>query len=372
MTDLFTHLSAEIQALKNQNIWRTLKENRNYTLNFSSSDYLGIAQDFALAEKFYEQYPPHQLSFGASSSRLLTGNHLFYTQYEKQLSDIYSSAALCFNSGFDANVALISTLYRKGDAIFCDRLSHASIYEAIKLSGAQIFRFKHLDESHLQILLEKNRKNFRHALIVSEGLFSMDGDCCNIEALVELKLKYDAQLYIDEAHSFGIYGENGLGLVHAAKKTKEVDFLMLGLGKAAASVGGVLLCKELVKDYLINKAKRLIYSTAQAPLQMAWNIFVLQEMIERKEARAHLHFLISFFAEKLKQKGYLNIHHSPIFGLQLGNNLKVSEKALELQAKACLVYPIKTPTVPAGTERLRISLHAGLRQEDVQVLLGCL
>ena len=217
---MFERYKKELQELKQNFCERkliSLKKDGKYIfegnkkyLNLSSNDYLGIAEDRKILKKFLKIA---DFSMGAASSRLLTGSSYVYAKLECLLSALYrKDRALIFNSGYHANTGIMSALLSKKDVVFCDKLNHASILDGIKLSEAKMFRYKHLDYNHLEELLQKNRNDYETAIIVTESLFSMDGDIADLNKLIELKNKYNAILVVDEAHAFGVYGNRGLGL----------------------------------------------------------------------------------------------------------------------------------------------------------------
>ena len=217
-----------------------------HMLNLSSNDYLGLAGDTALKEEFLSHVSPGKFSFTSSSSRLLTGNSGEYDYLEKQLARLFDSeAALVFNSGYHANSGILPAVADHHSLILADKLVHASIVDGIGLSRARCIRFRHNNYEQLERLLSENHRNYEHIFIVTESIFSMDGDECDLNRLVELKKQYgNVFLYVDEAHAFGVRGERGLGCSEQYDHLHDIDFLVGTFGKALASIGAYLICSK--------------------------------------------------------------------------------------------------------------------------------
>ena len=196
----------ELEELKNDNRFRTIKTNDKSLYNFSSNDYLGLAHDKDLLQKFYQNYSFDNYKLSSSSSRLIDGSYLTVMRLEKKVEEIYGKPCLVFNSGFDANSSVIETFFDKKSLIITDRLNHASIYEGCINSRAKILRYKHLDVSALEKLLKKYSEDYDDILVVTETVYSMDGDCSDIKKICDLKDEYNFNLMVDEAHSYGVYG----------------------------------------------------------------------------------------------------------------------------------------------------------------------
>ena len=243
----------ELLKLKSENNFRSLKEFDGKEINFSSNDYLGITQDKKLLEEFYSKYRPR---LSSSSSRLMSGSYKEVIELEKRAEEIYKKSCIVFNSGFDANSSIIEIFYGKNSLIITDRLNHASIYEGIINSGAEIRRYKHLDMENLEEILKKYSGKYSDILVVCETIYSMDGDITPIKEITELKKKYNFSLMVDEAHSYGVYG---YGMAYNFNLIKDIDFLVIPLGKGGGSVGAFVFCEKILKEYIINKSRKFIF-----------------------------------------------------------------------------------------------------------------
>ncbi len=327
-------------------------------LNLNSNDYLGLLDCPDLRADFLSQagakYP-----LSSASSRLLTGNDLAYREFEQWLCEVYRCpSALVWDSGFHANSGIIPVLAIERTMIIADRLVHASIVEGIRLSGVPFTRYRHNDMADLEQIIRKNRDKYDRLWVVTEGVFSMDGDRAPLLELVALKDRYPGLLlYVDEAHSVGIFG-GGLGLSAELGVTHKIDLLVGTLGKALGSVGAFSLQSETLRDLFISSARPFIYSTALPPLNVAWSHYLFRQVLGMEERRAHLRHLISLFSDLLDLP-----MSSPILGLILPETL--TEAVEDLLAQGYYVRPIRKPTVPAGTERIRLSLTAALTEAEV-------
>ncbi|MEK7376298.1 MAG: 8-amino-7-oxononanoate synthase, partial [Candidatus Margulisiibacteriota bacterium] len=240
-------------------------------IDFSSNNYLGLSNHPKIIEAAKNAIDKY--GAGSLGSRLLSGSFDIHDELEAKTAEFkQKEAALVFNTGYQANVGIISTLAGKKDMALSDKLSHASIIDGIRLSGASHFRFKHNDMAHLEDVLKRERKRFRHVLIISESVFSMDGDLAPLKQLAGLKKKYDCLLFIDEAHATGVFGKTGAGLIEQERLSDKVDLIMGTFGKAMGSFGAYLACSRLMKNYLINACRSFIYSTALPPVVIAANI----------------------------------------------------------------------------------------------------
>lgn len=323
--------------------------------DFSSNDYLALSDHPRLKEA--SKKAVDLLGVSASASRLLSGDLKIHHQLEDRVAEFKGKeSALVFNTGYQANVGIISALYDKGDAIFCDRLSHASIIDAVRLSGSKLFRFNHNDCSHLESLLKKEGDEFKNRLIVTETVFSMDGDKPFLKELVEIKDKYNCFLMVDEAHATGIFGPNGAGVVEEQGLSDRIELIMGTFSKALGSFGAYLACSEKIKQYLINSCRSFIYSTALPPPVIAADIeainIVKDEPFRRKTLLANAEFFCSRFREAgFDVKGGSQI--VPLIVADAGRAVRISS---DLQKSGFWVLPIRPPTVPQGQARLRFSL----------------
>lgn len=344
--------------------------------NLSSNDYLGLSQNKKLSAEFFTSLHNGDTSdflMSASSSRLLTGNHQGYAQLEKALSTAYNGrAALAFNSGYHANLGILPALAGKGDLILSDKQNHASIIDGLRLSEATFKRYPHCDMQRLEKLLAAKRDEFENVFIVTESIFSMDGDSCDLPKLVELKNKYKAVLIVDEAHAVGVCGDKGLGLCEQAGVINDIDIILGTFGKAFCSVGAFAITSKTIREFLINTMRPLIYTTALPPIITRWNRFVLQKVITMQQKRTHLQELADYFRNGLLKKGLKTLGDSQIVPLITGENSAAIALAEKLQAGGILVFAIRPPTVAPGSARLRFSLHAGLTYETIDSILELL
>ena len=339
------------------------EENKKY-LNLSSNDYLGIAEDRKILKNFFKIA---DFSMGSASSRLLTGSSYVYAKLECLLAALYrKEKALVFNSGYHANTGIMSSLLSQKDVVFCDKLNHASILDGIKLSGAKMFRYKHLDYEHLEELLQKNRNDYDTAIIVTESLFSMDGDIADLNRLIELKNKYRAILIVDEAHAFGVYGNRGLGLAEEQNCIGDIDLIVGTFGKAIGSMGAFCTGHEILINYLINKCRPLIFSTAIPEINIAFSYYVITEVIPNlKQERKELIKTADRLKEKLTSLGLKTTGSSHIVPVILGENQTAVNVSKTLINNGYYLLPIRHPTVAANSARIRISLRADISYEEI-------
>lgn len=352
-----------LNELKNENNYRTLKNFSDDMINFSSNDYLYLANNNSLKDEFYKLYRPN---LSSSSSRLITGSTKEVMDFEKKAERIYKKPCITFNSGFDANSSIIETFYNKNSLIITDRLNHASIYDGIINSGAKCVRYRHLDMKHLENILIKYKDLYDDILVVSESIYSMDGDILDLEKICELKRRYNFDLMIDEAHSYGVYG---YGMSYNLGLIDDITFLTIPLGKGGASMGAMVILDEIYKDFIINKSRKFIFSTSLPPVNHAWNKFILEKMPEFKNYQEILKNLIEFTNDKLKFYNIPSHANSHIISIVIGDNKRIDKIQKNLRFKNYLVYGVKSPTVPLGTSRFRISLNPSIKHEDIDNFL---
>ncbi len=334
-------------------------------IDFSSNDYLGIATRADLRQEFFSAHDPRDLLMSASASRLLARTQTAFDDFEKSLRDAYGRSALIFNSGYHANTGLVSALVTKDYTILADKLVHASIIDGIKLSGAPFERFRHNDMRHLALLAEKISSQGRKLLIIVESVYSMDGDRAPLREIAEIKRKHDgALLYVDEAHAVGVEGPGGLGLVMAmGDQAADVDVIVGTLGKALGSTGAFAIMDDTFRSWAINRARSFIFSTALPPVTAQWSKFVFEKSLGMDSERSHLKALGNALGRTLRNGS--NSHIQPYM---LGNPHAAVEMSKALASDGFDVLPIRTPTVPPGTDRLRLSLSAALSIDDVEAL----
>src|SRR3989338_2087966 len=328
--------------------------NKEY-IDFSSNDYLGLSGHPKLIKAAKEAM--EEFGVGACGSRLLSGDlELHHKLEEKTALFKNKEAALFFNSGYQANTGIISSLYGKNDIIFFDRLSHASLIDGIILSQAKFLRFQHNDTAHLEELLKKERNKFKEALIITESIFSMDGDRAPLKEMVRLKEEYNCKIFADEAHATGIFGKNGSGVVEEEGLSEKIDFIMGTFSKALGGFGAYLATSRIIVEYLINTCRSFIYSTALPPAITACNLTSIDLIKEEPLRRKRLLESAQYFRDALRSKGFKVRSESQIIPIIIGGNSKTQEVAKRLQEKGYWVLPVRPPTVPQGEARLRFSL----------------
>lgn len=355
---------------------RNIQINHQSMLNLSSNDYLGLASNLHLREQFFDETPNEQRIMSSSSSRLLTGNFPEYEQLENSLSDAFHGrAALLFNSGYHMNIGILPALSDSKTLILADKLVHASLIDGIRLSTAKYLRYRHNDLNHLIQLLQKYHvdESFDRIIVVTESIFSMNGDETDLSELVRIKQQFNkVMLYVDEAHAIGVRGEQGLGCAEQYDVVDEIDFLVGTFGKALASVGGYLMCHPIVREYLINAMRPLIFSTAQPPICMAWTHFIFQKALKLSTQRQHLHAISQSLQHTIQHKGFECPSTSHIVPVIIGDSQKTVEKAKQLQHAGFYIMPVRPPTVPKNSSRLRICLNTQIDQTDLDQLVEML
>lgn len=362
MDQKLSKYSNELTVLKNSGNLRSLKRisSSDYHVNLSSNDYLGISK---------KNIPrPKGNAFGSGSSRLLTGNFVEYELLESELEKLYGRPSLFFNSGYHANIGILPALTEKDDLILSDKLNHASIIDGMRLCSAECMRFRHADYQHLTQILEKKRKDYNRVFIVSESVFSMDGDLADLEKLIEIKKQFDCFLYIDEAHALGVRGDKGLGLSEEKNCLDEIDLLVGTFGKAMNSIGAYVVCHKLLKDYLINKMRSLIFTTSLPPIVVNWNHIILRTIVKMRMEREHLQGISTQLRNALKELNIQTMGSSNIIPVLVGDSQKCVNLAEYLQKKGFLTFPIRPPAVPVNSARLRISVCADMDWDELKDL----
>lgn len=329
--------------------------NKKEYIDFSSNDYLGLSTHPKLIRE--AKKATDEFGTSSSASRLLSGDSQLHHRLEEKIADFKNKeAALFFNSGYQANAGIISSLYGKSDCIIMDRLSHASLIDGSLLSQAKLFRFRHNDAAHLELILKKERDKFKDVLIITETVFSMDGDIAPLEELVRLKEKYKCKIFVDEAHATGIFGKHGSGIVEEAGLAEKTDFIMGTFSKGLGGFGAYLAASQRVVDYLINACRSFIYSTALPPAVIACNLASIELIREEPDRRKELLAAAGYFRAGLKELGFDVRGDSQIVPLILGSSRRAVEFAALIQKKGYWVLPIRPPAVPENEARLRFSL----------------
>lgn len=336
------------------------------SINLSSNDYLGLAENRELQREFLSQLSGKEHLFSASSARLLSGNYEAHEKLETVLQTLYNRPILTFNSGYHANVGILPALADKQTLILADKLVHASLIDGIRLSAATVVRFRHNDYAQLEHLLETNTKKYRRIIVATESIFSMDGDEADLPKLVALKRRFpNVMLYLDEAHAVGVRGKNGLGCAEENNCIAEIDLLVGTFGKALASVGAYVVCSEVLRDYLINTARPFIFSTALPPINALWSAFVMERLPALTVERKLLKEKSDLFRQLLNGKGKADISTSHIVPFIVGASDRAVELSAQLREKGFYVLPVRPPTVPEGTARLRFSFSASVKEENI-------
>ena len=380
MPNLDDQLGAELEQLRGEGLYRTLRtitspqgarivlDGREF-LNFSSNDYLGLANDSVL--KRAATAALEEFGVGAGGSRLVCGNLQPYEELEHKLAAFKGKeAAIVFGSGYAANIGTITALVGEGDVVVLDKLDHASIIDGARQSGATVRVYPHKNLKKLEDILRRSGSS-RRKLIVTETVYSMDGDLAPRAEIAELKQKYGAWLMIDEAHATGLYAKNRRGLAEAAGVENQIDVTLGTLSKALGCAGGFVVGSQTLIDYLRNRARSLIYSTALPPAVVAAAAaavdFVMSDAGHQR--RDTLWRNVSEMKNGLSQLGIQNESRSPIMPILIGDESAAVELSRKLYDHGIFVPAIRFPTVPKGKARLRVTATAAHRTEDIHVFL---
>lgn len=362
-------LIKKLQIREQNNALRKLPI-QNDRIDFSSNDYIGFAKSEAIFNQTHQFLINNNfIENGATGSRLISGNHPLYEVTEKYLAHFHQSeTALIFNSGYDANIGFFSSVPQKEDFILYDELCHASIRDGIQLSKAKSYKFNHNDYEDLERLILKFIENKTNLYIVTESVFSMDGDTPDLEKIVNLSEKHSCYLVVDEAHAIGVFGEKGEGLIQYNGYQNSVFARIVTFGKALGCHGAVILGSNELKEYLINFARSFIYTTGLSPHAIA-TIYIAYQQIENEEkAISKLKENIILFNQQKQLLGLKPIFVRSKSAIQcsiIPGNEKVKNIAGQLQEKGFEVKAILSPTVPEGQERLRFCLHSYNSEKEI-------
>jgi len=370
-----TFIAAELQSAKDAGLYRQLRlvegeqgpllilDGRE-VINFSSNNYLGIANHPALAAA--AKAAIDRYGCGSGASRLISGNMTLHEELESKLAEFKSTqAALVFNSGFQANIGILSTLAGEGDVILSDALNHASIIDGCRLSKAQTLVYAHCDLNGLEAGL-KQTASARRRLIVTETIFSMDGDEVPLAAIVELAEKYDAMVMVDEAHGTGVFGANGAGVVAKLGLASRVLIQMGTLGKALGGFGAYVAGSRELCDLLINRCRSFIFTTSLPPAVMAMALAAIDLVQSEPQRREALQRNCQKLKKGLSRLGFeLGRSESPILPLIVGDAARCMALSAALLERGVFAQGIRPPTVPVGTSRLRITSMA--THSDAQI-----
>ncbi len=373
-----------LDKLENRMQNQSLRElsSTNHLIDFSSNDYLGFSKSELIFNQTHQYLIDNNLkNNGATGSRLISGNHELYKKTEDFIANFHQSeTALIFNSGYDANIGFFGCVPQRNDFILFDELCHASIRDGISISNAKSYKFNHNDYEDLEKLIERlckidSSQDKFEVYVVTESVFSMDGDCPNLEELVRVSEKYHAKLVVDEAHALGVFGENGQGLVQEYQVQNKVFARIMTFGKGLGCHGAAILGNQNLIEYLINFARSFIYTTGLSPHSVATILIAYQHLSKEKTEVEKLKENIIYFNQ---QKNLLSLKplfvrsKSAIQSAIIPGNQKVKFIAKNLQEKGFNVKAILSPTVPEGQERLRICLHSFDRKENIYEILKIL
>lgn len=357
-----------LNQFKDENKYRSLPVDRVHEdiIDLTSNDYLGLASHAnELRQEFHSLYGYPAMT--SSASRLLSLKQEPYKMLEEFLANSYGKPSLLFNSGYHANVGIIQALNIPGTLWVCDKLIHASMIDGLRVAKAEFKRWRHNDINHLTSILEKEYPHHERIIILAESIYSMDGDMAPLRELISIKKEFPkVMLYIDEAHAVGCFGERGLGKCEEENIIKDIDIIIGTLGKAFASYGAFAIIADDLKNFLINSARSLIFSTAIPPINVAWSHFMFKKVQDMQPERSRLNRISKIFKQEIEDiTGINNTSVSPIIPLITGSAEKAIRLSQYLIHNNILALPIRRPTVPPGGERIRFSLNAGLRNDQI-------
>ncbi|HYK77473.1 MAG TPA: 8-amino-7-oxononanoate synthase [Daejeonella sp.] len=361
-------LAKRLQQRIENNSYRTLKPSSGL-IDFCSNDYLGFARSEELKKLFQTKlshYPDYKL--GSTGSRLLAGNDLFTEELEAEIALFHQAeSALLFNSGYDANLGLFSSLAQRGDTLICDELIHASIIDGARLSFANRYNFKHNDLSSLEEKLRHASQTKGQVFIAVESIYSMDGDEAPLKEICGLASRFNSAILVDEAHATGIFGHQGRGLVHELNLQDQVFARLITFGKGLGSHGAAVLGSHTLRSYLVNFARSFIYTTA-APFSSHLTTKIAYRFLQSQDHQRALMERIKCFRDILQDKPQLLYSRSAIQAILIPGNREAKQAATELEKAGFDVRAILSPTVKTGSERLRICLHNHNSIEEVEQL----
>ena len=374
-------LQQKLQQREEQNALRQLPI-ANDLIDFASNDYIGFAKNETIFHETHQMLLDKNIKVnGATGSRLLSGNHELYNEAEDYIAKFhYAETALIFNSGYDANIGFFSVVPQRNDIILFDELCHASIRDGIQMSNAKAYKFQHNDLEELEKVITKfqpttDNRQPTTVYIVTESVFSMDGDSPNMEELTKLSEKYNAYLVVDEAHALGVFGEQGEGLVQNLGLQDKVFARIVTFGKGLGCHGAAVLGSHKLKSYLVNFARSFVYTTGLSPHSVATILQSYKQLKKEKEAIEKLKSNIIFFNQEKMRLGLKPIFVYSKSAIQcaiIPGNEKVKNIASQIQQKDFDVRPILSPTVPEGQERLRFCLHSYNSEKEISEVLHLL
>lgn len=374
-------LKEKIKDLKEQGVYRKLPTleganeaeiilNGKKVINLSSNNYLGFANHPRLKEaavKAVEKY-----GIGSGAVRTIVGNMDIHEELEDVLAQFKrEEAVMVFQSGFNCNAGTIQAITEKGDLIVSDELNHASIIDGARLSRADKTIYKHNDMDSLEKVLKENREKYKNILIITDGVFSMDGDVADLPSIVNLAEKYEAMTYVDDAHGSGVLGENGRGTVDHFGLHGRVDFSIGTLSKAIGAIGGYVAGSKTMQDWLSHRGRPILFSTSLPPAAVGAIIEAVKMLMESSEYTDRLWSNSRFFKEKLGKLGFdTGKSETPITPVIIGDEAKTMEFSKKLFENGVFVSGIVFPTVPKGTGRVRCMVTAGHTEEQLERAVG--
>jgi 8-amino-7-oxononanoate synthase len=359
----------KLEQVKEKHLFRSLKTNYP-SIDFSSNDYLGFSTQGTLNDQIKSL--DSSVKIGSTGSRLISGNSLLFNEIEQNIAEFHQTeTALIFNSGYDANLGLLSSVPQKGDLIISDELIHASLIDGIRLSFATHYKFKHNDLASLKELLERQRDKFKEAYLVAESVYSMDGDCAPLTELVAFCKLFNVHLIVDEAHAIGVFGDKGRGLCNEFKIENDCFARIYTYGKAMGCHGAAVIGSSDLKQYLINFSRSFIYTTAM-PEHSLLAINAAYELLHTTKEIDALQKNISYFNSKLKHQQSFIESNSSIHCQLIPGNEKVQTLEEKLAKENIFIKAVKSPTVKETQERIRICLHAFNTKQEIDLLLELL
>ncbi|MFA5542293.1 MAG: glycine C-acetyltransferase [Bacilli bacterium] len=366
----------KVENLKKDGVYRHLPVNNGIcgnviylnnkrVVNLSSNNYLGLASNKQILDKAIEASINY--GTGAGSVRTIVGNTDILEELEELLAKFKQEEAVTvFQSGLNCNIGTIQAITEKGDLIISDELNHASIIDGVRLSRADKAIYRHNDMAHLEDILKEKRNNYNTVLIITDGVFSMDGDIADLKSIVKLAKKYDALTYVDDAHGSGVLGKNGRGTIDHLGLHGEVDFIVGTLSKAIGSIGGYVTSKKIVKEWLLHRCRPLLFSTALPPASIVASIEAIKILMETEEFTNRLWSNAKYFKEKMAKLGFdLGCSQTPITPVMVGNEAMTMKFSKMLLEEGVFVSAIVFPTVPLGKGRLRVMISASHTIEDL-------
>lgn len=376
--DYYQNFRAQLEAKEKEQNKRSIKvyepidavrvkRNNQEFIMMASNNYLGLTHDLRVQQA--AKYAVEQYGTGSGGARLTSGTFPLFNELELGIADFkHTEQALVFNTGYMANVGTITALMNKNSIIISDELNHASIIDGCRLSGARIERYNHKDIEHAEHIL-KNYKS-SHKMIITDGVFSMDGDIAPLDKLYELGKEYNALLMVDDAHSTGVLG-NGRGTAHHFGLT-DVDVQLGTLSKALGSVGGYVAGRKELIEYLVNYSRSFIFSTALSPADIGAALEALTIVKNEPLVVEQLNENTAYMANKLQSMGIECDDETPIFPIIVGDNERALSLAYELELRGIIITAIRPPTVPVGESRLRMTVTAAHSQEQLDYVANTL